>query len=601
MVDGDSTDALSSMLARWRDLADQMVWSTPYDELFRADPPYNRWFSGGLLNLSVNSLDRHLPRRADQAAILWEGEPGDRRQITFRELHGEVVQLTAALRGMGVGRGDRVALHLGWLPQTVVAMLACARLGAECTVIPVALPVEALAVRLDDFRPKVMFTQDGGWRHGTILPLKARTDEALESTSGVQHTIVVHRTGVQVSWFEGDQWYDDVLAAAPSSSTEGYAEQLPADHPMCAVHLANRRGRPVTVRHGTANLGVSALALHRYGVSEGETFWCAGDVSWLGAQSHGVFGPLLAGASAVMYEGTIDVPAPDRLWTMVERYKVSALLTTPSIVRSLRGWSLTAPRNSTASLRRVTSIGESLDDDLRDWLASVLGNDVVIADGWGQIELGGIVTLDAPADRDRIPYPGFAIVDEDGHPVPNGTPGEWTMRHPWPGTMRGVEAQGDDPTAYHWSRHPGRYTSGDRALRTPAGRVEFLGRVDEVVSVSGQLVSLNEVRDALVEQPFVADAEVVERLDRRLGRSVAAAIVLHPDAPSDPVTIRELQDAVRELLGGLSRPRAMLVVDRFGSELDQPTRRKALAALAASVEDVTAHVTWTQVLAAAGH
>jgi acetyl-CoA synthetase len=211
------------------------------------------------------------------------------------------------------------------------------------------------------------------------------------------------------------------------------------------------------------------------------------------------------------------------------------------------------------------------------------------------------VTLDTPADRDRIPYPGFAIVDDDGHPVPNGTPGEWTMRHPWPGTMRTVQAQGDDPTAYHWSRHPGRYASGDRARRTPAGQVEFLGRVDEVVSVSGQLVSLNEVRDALVEQPFVADAEVVERLDRRLGRSVAAAIVLHPDAPSDPVTIRELQDAVRELLGGLSRPRAMLVVDRFGSELDQPTRRRALAVLAASVEDVTAHVTWAQVLAAAGH
>ncbi len=599
MVDAGSTEALDPMLARWRAVADHMVWSAPYDELYAAAPPYDRWFSGGLLNLSVNALDRHLPGRGEQAAILWEGEPGDRRQISYRELHGEVVRLTAALRGLGVVRGDRVALHLGWLPQTVVAMLACARLGAECTVIPVALPVEALAVRLDDFRPKVLFTQDGGWRHGTILPLKARTDEALESTSGVQHTIVVRRTGVQVTWFEGDQWYADVLAATPASA-DGTAEALPADHPVCAVHLANRRGRPVTVRHGSANLGVSALALHLFGVSEGESFWCAGDVSWLGAQAHGVLGPLLAGASAVMYEGTIDVPAPDRLWTIVERYQVSALLTTPSIVRSLRGWSLTAPRKSTASLRRVTSMGDSLDEELREWLAGVLGGDVVIADGWGQIELGGVVALDAPADRDRIPYPGFAIVGDDGRPVPDGTPGEWTMCRPWPGTIRSVEAQGEDPTAYHWSHHPGRYATGDRARRTPAGRVEFLGRVDEVVSISGQLVSLNEVRDTLREQPFIADAEVVERLDRRLGRSVAAAIVLQTGAPSDPVTIREFQDAVRELLGGLSRPRVMLVVDRFGDELDQPTRRKALAALAATVEDGAAQVTWPQVLAAAG-
>ena len=354
---------LTPMLGRWRALADDLDWSTEYVELFRAAPPYDEWFVGGELNLSVNCLDRHLDTFADKPAIFWEGEPGDRREVSFRELHGEVVALAAALRAMGVRVGDRIALHLGWLPETVVAMLACSRIGAEFTVIPVPLPVEALALRLDDFRPRILFTQDGGWRHGTILPLKARADEALEATSGVQHTIVVRRTGVQVSWFEGDRWYDDVVAKAVPEN--GAPETLPADHPVAVVHLANRRGKPVAVRHGTANLVVASLAIHQHGLAEGDVFWCAGDPAWLAVQAHGVFGPLLAGSSTVIYEGTLDVPAPDRTWRIIERYRVTSLLTSPSIVRSLRGWSLTAPAEGTASLQRVTTIGERLDAELR--------------------------------------------------------------------------------------------------------------------------------------------------------------------------------------------------------------------------------------------
>lgn len=587
---------LTPMLERWRALADDLDWSTPYAELFRAVPPYDEWFVGGELNLSVNCLDRHLDTFAEKPAIFWEGEPGDRREVSFRELHGEVVALAAALRAMGVGLGDRIALHLGWLPETVVAMMACSRIGAEFTVIPVPLPVEALALRLDDFRPRILFTQDGGWRHGTILPLKARADEALEATSGVQHTIVVRRTGVQVSWFEGDRWYDDVVAEAVPEN--GAPEPLPADHPVAVVHLANRRGRPVAVRHGTANLVVASLAIHQHGLAEGDVFWCAGDPAWLAVQAHGVFGPLLAGCSTVMYEGTLDVPAPDRTWRIIERYRVTSLLTSPSIVRSLRGWSLTAPAEGTASLQRVTTIGERLDAELRGWLKNVLGDQVSVVDGWGQVELGGIVTFDSPVDRQAMPHPGFAILDEHGEPVADDGVGEWVMLRPWAGTMRAVEGPGDDPTASHWTRHPGHYATGDLARRTEAGRVEFLGRIDEVVSVSGQLVSLNEVRDALIEQPFVVDAEVVERSDPRLGRSVAAAVVLTPDAPTGAETLREIQDAVRELLGGLSRPRAMLVVDRFGDDIPDPVRRKALATLAASVANDPVHITWEQVVAA---
>lgn len=591
------------LLERWRRVAQRLTWSRPFDEVFRPDPPYDRWFAGGRLNLAVNCTDRHLTQRADRVAVFWEGEPGDRRELTYRSLHDEVVRLAAALRGMGVAAGDRVAIHLGWLPETVTTMLACARVGAEYTVIPVALPVEALSLRLDDFRPRILVTQDGGWRRGTILPLKTRADEALEATSGVQHTVVVRRTGVEVDWFEGDRWYHDVVspAALPADLDEaGRAEPVPTDHPVAVVHLANRRGRPVAVRHGTGNLAAAALTTFEDGLSDGDVFWGAGDVSWLGAQAHGILGPLLAGTSAVMYEGTLDVPDPGRAWQVVERYRVSSLMTSPSIVRALRGWSLTVPEQSTASLRRVTTIGERLDPDLRDWLGSALGERLTVSDGWGQVELGGIVAFDSPAAPERIPEPGFAIVDDGGRPVPDGVCGEWVMLHPWAGTMRSVEAHGEDPTADHWSRHPGVYATGDLARRAADGTVDFLGRLDEVVSVSGQLVSLTEVRDALATQPFVAEAEVFERADQRLGRSIAAAVVLQADSPTDVVALRDLQDGVRDLLGGLSRPRALLVVDRFGDELTGPERRRALAVLAAAAQSDPMHVTWQQVLAAGG-
>lgn len=587
-------------LPRWERVAAELDWARPYDDLYRPHPPYGEWFSGGLFNVAVNCVDRHLQQRPHQPAVLWEGEPGDRVEVTYAELHDQVVRLATALRRMGVGAGDRVALHLAWLPETVVAILACARIGAIYTVIPVPLPVEALTLRLEDFDPRVLFTQDGGWRHGAIVPLKARADEALEGTGGVQHTVVVRRTGVQVSWFEGDRWYHEVLAAEPATGHHDAPAELASDHPVVAVHLANRRGLPVAVRHGAATLMASALAIHRYGVCEGDIFWCAGDLAWLGAQAHGVFGPLLAGTQAVMYEGTLDVPSPDRTWTTIQRYQVTSFLTSPPIVRSLRGWSQTVPAEATASLRRVTTIGERLDPDLRDWLQGVVGADVTVADGWGQVELGGIVTIDRPVDPDRLPDPGFAILDADGRDVAPGSSGEWVMCGPWAGTMRGVDGPEGDPTENHWTRHPGRYATGDLARRDAGGRVEFLGRIDEVVSVSGQLVSLNEVRDALLEQPFVVAAEVVERVDRTLGRSLAGAVVLHPDAPDGPAVARDLQDAVREMLGGLSRPRAMLVVDRFEDDLDAPARRRALAVLAASVEADPVAVSWEQVLAAAG-
>lgn len=587
-----------SAVEAWRPIADQLDWDTPFTDLFRPDPPYHHWFAGGELNLAANCTDRHLAERMDQVAIWWEGEPGDRSRLTFGELHERVLALAGGLRRLGVGRGDRVALHLGWLPETVVAMLAALRLGAEVTVIPIPLPVEALASRLSDFAPRVLFTQDGGWRRGSILPLKARADEAIEATTGLQHTIVLRRTGVRVDWYEGDLWYDDVAAGDAADGEGGAAESLPAEHTALVVYLANRGGHPVAIRHGTANLAVATLANHLLGASNAGTFWAAADVSWLGAQAHGIIGPLLAGTSTVMYEGTLDFPDPARTWQIIERYGVTSLLTSPSVVQALRGWSLTAP--SAPSLRRFVTIGDRLEPDLRTWLGDVLGEQVSVANAWGQLELGGIVAYDVPLATGTMPDAGLVVVDAGGVPVPDGEVGECVLEHPWVGTMRSVDAVADDLPAFHWERYPHRYATGDLARREPTGSVDFLGRIDEVVSVSGQLVSLTEVGDTLVDQPFVTAAVAFERPDAHLGRSIGAAVVLEPGAPDDEATVRDLQDSVRELLGGLSRPRTMIVLDRIGEELSGAALRQALAATAVSATagSVLVHASWDQVLAA---
>ncbi|MHB8298570.1 MAG: AMP-binding protein [Dermatophilaceae bacterium] len=599
-------------LSTWAKAALELPWTRPYDELWVAGETGGEWFAGGQLNASVICVDRHLPQRADRVAILWEGEPGDRRSLTFRQLHDEVLALTRGLRGLGVTSGDRVVLHLGWLPETVVAMLACARIGAVHTIIPTPLPAEALADRLEDLAPKILFTQDGAWRRGAVLPLKTRADEALSAVAGVEQTIVVRRTGMDVAWYEGDRWYHDLVAGTRPGQVEdrlgdAAPASLPASHPLIAVNLANRRGRPVTVLHATANVMVNATAVHRRGISAGGVFWCAADVSWLGAQVHGIYGPLACGDTTVMFEGTLDVPTHTRTWEVIQRYGVATLLTSPSVVRTMRGWSHELPdMGSIKSLARVVTMGEPMDPELREWLLRDLGRgDLEVADGWGQVELGGIVRLDHPVDPTGMPDPGLRIVDATGRPVPQGDAGELVLDRPWAGTMCGAEGPTAEVTESHWTRHPSVYATGDLARLEADGSIEFLGRTDEVVSVAGQLVSLTEVREVLLGHPFVRAADVVERKDAQIGRSLAAAVVLATDAlPETPdltVVARDLLDAVREVMGGLARPRILLFVDRFGDELTASDRRKALATLAAHETHGPLQVTWAQILAAAGH
>ena len=586
----------ASIDPRWAAVAETLAWTTPPGALYEPVDRLGRWFRDGTLNAAVNCVDRHP---ADRPAIHWEGEPGDRRTLTFGELGSEVGALAVALRGLDVGPGDRVALHLGWLPEAVVAMLACARLGAPFCLIPTPLPIEALAERLESVAPRVLITQDGAWRHGSIIPTKSRVDEALTAAGGVQHTVVVRRTGLDVAWYEGDRWLHDLLAPArmPPQAPIDPAPALPAEHPLLLTWLANRRGRPVLAVHGTATLLAAASAVHRYGVSPGGVFWCPVDLAFIGAQVHGVLGPLAGGDTTVMFEGTVDVPNHRRLWDIIERYGVNTVLTTPSVLARVRGWADAAPPESARrTLHRVVAMGEPLRPDLRAWIADrVTGDKDAVADAWGQIELGGIVAVDAPADPGRLPDAGPAVVDAAGE-LPDGTPGELVLRRPWAGTLRGIEGEiGYD----HWGRRPGVFATGDRAVRHSPGHLEFLGRIDPVVSVSGQLVSLAEVRDVLLEHPFLRAAEVVSVADPRSGRRIVACVVPTPDALAGPTLAGELVATVREALGGLARPQTVLFVDRFGTDLAEDVRRRALEVVAASVDDTTAQVTWAQVQAAA--
>ncbi len=600
----DRSSGLAEALTAWAAEAEALEWTTRPQRLHQPGPaPNDTWFLGGTLNVAANCLDRHLHDRGDRVAVYWEGEPGDRRALTYRELHAEVVAFSSVLADLGVRRGDRVALYLGMVPETIVAMLACARLGAVHCVLFSALPAEALADRLTDIEPKVLVTQDGSWRHGMVLPLKARADEALAATSGIEHTVVVRRTGIDVAWYEGDRWYHDLMAEAGGAETP--AEPHPADDPLLVLHLANRRGRPNGIVHRAAGVLVYASAMHRaLSTSADDVFWCAVDIGWVAGQTHGIYGPLAVGATSVVFEGTLDTPTHARAWQIIDRYGVNSVVTTPSILRSLRQWVDSPPSVAKLdSLRLIVHAGEPLDDDTGTWLREEVGRGrVLLRDGWGQTELGAIVTVDPPPDP-PLPVPGLDVLASDNTSAGPGETGELVLCHPWPALFLRLQHPHTDAAERYWHR-PGCYATGDLARREPDGQVTMLGRMDPVISVSGQLVSASEVREVLEEHPYVAAAEVVARPDRRTGQAVVACVVLDAavadldDRPLQQLTA-DLRGHVRETIGGLAHPQAVAFLDNLPASVPRPELRRALAAVCSNLRpgDVL-HITRERLLAA---
>ncbi|MCA1844663.1 MAG: AMP-binding protein [Actinobacteria bacterium] len=562
MPEGPAGDDAGAWLERWRQEALALQWEQPFDTVSRGEGGERRWFPGGTLNAAVNCLDRHLPDRAERVAIHWEGEPGDRRALTYGELHDEVCAAAAGLTGLGVGPGDRVAIYLGLVPEAVIIMLACARIGATHVVVPQALPVEALADRLGPGVPKVLVTADAAWRHGVLLPLKARADEALAAVDAVERTIVVRRAGLDVDWYEGDLSYADLLAAGRADPGRGAPVAVPSDHPLLVMHLANRQGRPTGIVHGTAGYLVAASALHRQAVTTGpsDIVFCAIEVGWAG-QTQGVYGPLVSGGTTVLYEGMLDTPRHTRAWEIVDRYGVHTFLATPSAIRKLRSWGDARPGTlALDSLRLVMTGGERLDAASSDWLIKeVTHGRAVVADGWGQLEQGGLVTVTpTPPGASGPPDPGLDVFGPDGTPVPTGVTGDMVVRRPWPATFLSLE--GDGSAADHWSRHPGVYATGDWARHEPDGTVVCLGRQDPMISVSGQLVSLAELAEVLGDHPFVRAAEV-RRVETGERPDIVAYVVLENGVARDAAVEADLVAHVHDTIGGLARPSRIVYVD----------------------------------------
>ncbi|HEV7534112.1 MAG TPA: AMP-binding protein, partial [Acidimicrobiia bacterium] len=455
-----------------------------------------------------------------------------------------------------------------------------------------------LADRLSDLGPKVLVTQDGALRHGLIVPSKSRADEALAAAAGVgvEATVVVRRVGVDVAWYEGDRWYHDLVAAprpgrragtpagaaAGTGAGGGEPAAFPADHPLLTVPLAHRRGRPTWIVHGTGGYLVTAATVHARALTTrpDDVFWCAAEIAWIGGQSHGVYGPLACGATTVMSEGTLDVPSRSRAWDIIERYGVNALVTTPSVVRSLRQWVDTPPAGADlSSLRLIVTLGERIDAETRNWLDfEVGGGRALIADAWGQTELAGLVSVTPPAAASAVPDPGLEVVDADGRPVAPGEEGELVLVRPWPGTFVAVEG-GPEPGDAWWGPYPGAYATGDEARREADGRITVLGRRDPVVSISGQQVSLTEVGRILEEHPLLLAVDVVAVPDERRGQALCACVVLDPKAEAGEELARELRGYVADAVGGLARPRTVAFVERFPARLPAEARRRALRLL----------------------
>jgi len=594
---------MDERLDLWAATASELVWDEPYSAVHEPRPGHGRWFVGGRLNLATNLVDRHVATRADAPAFHWEGEPGDLRTVTYGELHREVLDLAGALAGLGLSAGDRVALYAGLLPESIITMLACGRLGATFCVLPAMLPADALAAMLADLQPKVLVTQDGAWRHGVVLPLKARADEALTAVSGIDHTIVIRRAGIDVAWYEGDRWLHDLVASRRpgATATTPPIASVEADAPALITYVANRRGRPVGAVHTAGRLLAYTRRMHTHGFGLGpdDVLWVPAEFTWIAAQTHGVLGPLAAGGTTLVYEGMLDTPTRERTWSMIERHRVHTLMVTPSVVRAVHRWAEAGPTpDQVASLRAILTAGEPLDEETRRWLHDDIGRgSLEVVNVWGQTELAGTAQIEPPLSKaDWVPDAGLSVVDDEGRPVPAGEIGDLVLTHPWPGIAPRFHGDPGPGPGVDETR-PGMFVTGDRARLGDDGHIELLGRSDRVMNISGQLVSALEIGDVLEEHPLVAQAVVVDRPNQRTGRAVVACVV--PAAGVEPTIdfAADLRRHVHDLLGGLAQPQSVVFVDAF-PELPVELLVAALESLCAGTPGVS-HVAGEQIAAAA--
>jgi acetyl-CoA synthetase len=556
--------------AFWTDESKRIDWMEPWTELYTWDPPYTKWFIGGKLNISVNCLDRHVANGlGERVAYQWEGEPGDTKTTTYRQLLEETCRLANALRSLGVKKSDRVAIYMPMIPELPVAMLACARIGAPHSVVFGGFSADALADRIEDAECVAVITADGGYRKGATVALKKSADEAIGRTSSVKHCIVVRRTGDEVAWTEGrDRWYHELVADQPTSADP---EPMDSEDLLYLLYTSGTTAKPKGIMHTTGGYLAGVATTHRYIFDihpETDVYWCMADIGWVTGHSYIVYGPLANGTTGIMYEGAIDFPDKDRWAQIASRFGATILYTAPTAIRALMKYGHEAfASDDLSALRLLGSVGEPINPEAWAWYWKHIGGErCPVVDTWWQTETGmvmitplpGITTL-KPGSA-TFPFPGVQgdVVDESGKSVPLGGGGYLVLDRPWPAMLRGIYG---DPERYeqtYWSRYPGRYFAGDGCKRDEDGYFWLLGRVDDVMNISGHRISTTEVESALVDDPRVAEAAVVGRSDPVTGQAIFAYVILTSSTKASDALGGELREHVAELIGKFARPKQIL-------------------------------------------
>jgi acetyl-CoA synthetase len=548
---------------------ERVTWFEPFTELLQWEPPYAKWYLGGKLNVCFNCVDRHVEAGlGDKVAYHWEGEPvGERRAITFTDLQRDVVRFANALKRLGVAKGTAVGIYMGMVPELPVAMLACARLGAPHTVVFGGFSAESLSDRLNDMGCEVLITQDEGWRKGNTVPLKRNADDALAASPGVRSVVVARRTGGDVPFAEGrDVWWHDVVEGESDDPASSPCEPMDSEDLLYLLYTSGTTAKPKGIAHTTAGYLVGVASTHHYifDVKPDSVYWCAADVGWVTGHSYIVYGPLCNGTTSVLYEGTPDFPDRDRWWEIVERYRVDVLYTAPTAIRAHMKWGTEhAEKHDLSSLRLLGSVGEPINPEAWIWYRDNIGGGrAPVVDTWWQTETGMIlitplpgVTTVKPGSATK-PFPGVdpAVVNDRGEEVGPGGAGYLVLRRPWPAMLRGIYNDPDRYVETYWSRFPGTYFTGDGARIDEDGDFWLMGRVDDVMNVSGHRISTIEVESALVDHPRVAEAAVCGRTDKLTGQAIVAFVSLKGGDEGSLEMLEELRDHVAEKIGKIARP-----------------------------------------------
>jgi acetyl-CoA synthetase len=584
----------------WAKMArEHVTWFSRWKRVLDWKPPFAKWFVGGKLNVSYNCLDRHLEGpnawRRNKAAIVWEGEPGDSRVLTYAQLHREVCRFANALGGLGVEKGDRVAVYMPMLPELAIAILACTRIGAVHSVVFGGFSAEALRDRIRDAGAKVLVTADGGYRRGAPLALKPAADEALLGVDCVEHVVVVRRTGQAVGMKPGrDHWWHELVAPASPNCPPA---KLDAEHPLFILYTSGTTGRPKGILHTTGGylVHVAATTHAIFDLKDTDVFWCTADVGWVTGHSYVVYGPLATGATTLMYEGVPTHPGPDRWWDIVERWGVTVLYTAPTAIRTFVRLGEEHPaRHDLRSLRLLGTVGEPINPEAWMWYHRVIGGKrCPIVDTWWQTETGGILITPLPGEIETVPgsaalpFPGIDadVLDEQGRPVPAPAGGFLAIRRPWPGMLRGIWG---DPARYretYWTKWKDVYFTGDGAHRDRNGYFWIMGRIDDVMNVSGHRIGTMEVESAIVSHPKVAEAAVVGRPDEITGTAIVAFVTPRQKARVDGLQ-EEVREHVAKAIGPIAKPADVRFTDALPKTRSGKIMRRLLRDIASGRQTV---------------